>query len=370
MTFSKSVAGLTLIVGLTLVAMVMLAQEKGGAEVFGPYEPVENWPQPIHNDGWTWGSVPAVWAESPDRVLVFQRGELPVMKPPTATDIKGRYLGLIQNVMEQSRQKPRWEHILMVFDRNGKLLESWEQHNNLFVSAHRIQISPYDSEHHVWLIDHSGHQIYKFTHDGSKVVMHLGEKGVPGNDKTHFNQPSDMAFMPNGDFYVTDGYRNTRVVKFSKDGKYLLEWGKPGTGPSEFNTVHGIVIDSKHRLYVGDRENARIQIFDENGKFLDQWRNIPHPYFIYLSKDQHLWVGDGAAHKILKFDLNGKLLYSWGTFGAYPGALWGPHQLSVDSEGNLYVANAQGNNVVKFRPRKGADPDKLIGPAYVLPASN
>jgi DNA-binding beta-propeller fold protein YncE len=198
--------------------------------------------------------------------------------------------------------------------------------------------------------------------------MRLGEKGVPGNDKTHFNQPSDMLFMPNGDFYVTDGYRNTRVVKFSKDGKYLMEWGKPGSGPGEFQTVHGITIDAKRRIYVGDRENARIQIFDENGKYLDEWPNIPHPYFLYMAKDQHLWVGDGLVHKIMKFDLDGRLLYSWGTFGRMPGFLWGPHQLNVDNAGNLYVANAQGNNVAKFRPKKNADPARLVGPPFGLPA--
>ena len=119
---------------------------------------------------------------------------------------------------------------------------------------------------------------------------------------------------------------------------------------------------------MGDRENARIQIFDENGKYLDEWPNIPHPYFLYMSKDQHLWVGDGLVHKIMKFDLDGRLLYSWGTFGRMPGFLWGPHQLNVDSAGNLYVANAQGNNVAKFRPRKNADPSKLVGPPFVLPA--
>ena len=351
---------------------VASAQEKGGGEVTGPYEYVENWPLPVHDDGWTWGSIPAVWAESEDRVLVFMRGEKPAMKDvPARGDIKGRALGLLSGVLEQGRQQSRFdEHTLMIFNRSGSLVDSWGQHKSLFTDggAHRIQISPYDPERHVWLIEHLSHQIFKFTNDGAKLVMRLGEKGVPGNDQTHFNQPSDMLFMPNGDFYVTDGYRNTRVVKFSKDGKYLMEWGKAGTGPGEFHTVHGITIDARRRIYVGDRENARIQIFDENGKFLDQWTNIPHPYFLYMSADQHLWVGDGLVHKIMKFDLDGRLLYSWGTFGRMPGFLWGPHQLSVDKAGHLYVANAQGNNVAKFRPKPNADPSTLIGQPFVLPA--
>ena len=349
----------------------VVAQEKGGGDVTGPYEYVENWPLPVHTDGWTWGSIPAVWAESEDRVLVFMRGEKPAMKDvPARGDIKGRALGLLEGVRAQVDQQSRFdEHALMIFDRRGKLIDSWGQHKNLLTDggAHRIQISPYDPEKHVWLVEHLSHQILKFTNDGSKLVMRLGEKGVPGNDKSHFNQPSDMLFMPNGDFYVTDGYRNTRVVKFSKDGKYLMEWGKPGSGPGEFQTVHGIAIDAKRRIYVGDRENARIQIFDENGKYLDEWPNIPHPYFLYMARDQHLWVGDGLVHKIMKFDLSGRLLYSWGTFGRMPGFLWGPHQLNVDDAGNLYVANAQGNNVAKFRPKKNADPARLVGPPFVLP---
>ena len=305
---------------------IAVAQEKGGGDVTGPYDYVSDWPLPVHSDGWTWGSIPAVWAESEDRVLVFMRGEKPAMKAvPAQGDIKGHALGLLEGVLDQgSRQGRLDEHVLMVFDRRGQLVDSWAQHKDLFTegAAHRIQIDPYDPDKHVWLVEHRTHQILKFTNDGSRLVMRLGEKGVPGNDRTHFNQPSDMLFMPNGDFYVTDGYRNTRVVKFSKEGKYLMEWGRPGSGPGEFHTVHGIAIDAKRRIYVGDRENARIQIFDENGKFLDQWPNIPHPYFLYMSEDQHLWVGDGLVHKIMKFDLDGNLLYSWGTFGRMPGFLW------------------------------------------------
>lgn len=367
MRIGKWVFSSFLIAGLAMVlaapsANVMVAQDKGGGDVTGPYDYVENWPQPIHNDGWSWGSIPAVFAESPDRVLVYMRGELPALK----TEIKqGFYdpLELIRQVLQQSEKKNRWEHFLMIFDRNGKLVDSWEQHKSLVTGAHRVRISPYDPEKHVWLSD--GPNVFKFTNDGKKLVMRLEEKDVPGNEKDRFNA-ADVTFMPNGDFYVFGG---SRILKFSKDGKYLTGWGKLGTGPNEFDTIHGLVIDAKRHLYVADRNNSRIQILDENGKFLDQWPNIPHPYFLYMEKDQNLWVGDGWVHKIMKFDLNGKLLYSWGTFGRNPGYLWGPHQFSVDSEGNLYVANAQGNNVSKFRPKKGADHAKLIGPPFVLPGS-
>jgi sugar lactone lactonase YvrE len=379
---------LALVILVVPAAKMMLSQQKGGAElkggaeVSGPYEIVSGWPkEDFFEKGWTWGSTPAIFAQNPDRVFVYMRGELPVLKIKDDKalrdfDIAARtHLDLISAVIEQSRGvKPRMQHMLMVFDHNGKLVESWENQNKEFVNAHTVTISPYDPEKHVWLVDHAGNQVMKFTNDGKKLVMRLGEKGVAGNDKTHFAQPSGIAFMPNGDFFVTDGYVNTRVVRFNKDGKYLMEFGKPGKGanpgPGEFNTVHSMVIDAKHRLIVSDRNNSRIQVFDEQGKFLEMWKDIPLPYFLYLSKDQHVWVGDGTVHKILEYDLNGKLLYHWGTFGRRPGELWGPHAISVDSEGSLYIANAQGNNVQKFRPRKGADPAHLIPAPFVLPTAS
>ena len=248
----------------------------------------------------------------------------------------------------------------MVFNREGKLLTSWDNVDNMFVRPHSVTISPYDKDKNVWLIDDMGHQLVKFTHDGKKILMTLGVKGVPGNDKTHFNRPTDIAFLPNGDFFVTDGYVNTRVVKFSSDGKYLFEWGKPGKGPGEFNLVHSIAIDAKGRIYIADRSNSRIQVFDPNGKYLDEWDDIRSPYHIYMSRDQYLWVSDGVSQKFLKYDLTGKLLYSWGTFGPFPGGLWGVHQFSIDNEGNLYTAEVFNGRVQKFRPKPGADPAKLI----------
>ncbi len=345
--------------GWVMVVLIMMfvtpaaAQDRGGEDETGPYEVAPNWPLPLHAD-YTWGSTIGVWAVSPDHVFVFQRGELPVSNEPLAAGYipaRGGATAAANN---------RMEHILCVYDSTGKLVESWEQHNGLFVRPHRIVISPYDPDKSVWLIDDGGHQIFKFTYDGKKLLMTLGEKGKPGNDKSHFNRPTDIAFLPNGDFYVSDGYVNTRVVKFNKDGQYQFEWGKPGKGPGEFDLVHAIVIDAQNRIYVADRTNSRIQVFDLNGKFLSQWTNIRSPFYLYLSKDNYLWVADGMTNKFLKYDLNGKLLYSWGTFGAFPGGLWGPHQFSVDPEGNLYVAETFGGRVQKFKPKKGADPARLI----------
>ena len=117
-----------------------------------------------------------------------------------------------------------------------------------------------------------------------------------------------------------------------------MEWGKPGDGPGEFNLPHGIAIDAQGRVYVVDRSNSRIQVFDLNGKHLDQWPGLRLPLYIAVSKDQHVWVSSGRSNKMLKYDLNGHLLYSWGTFGAQPDHLWGVHSFDTDSEGTYTLA--------------------------------
>jgi peptidylamidoglycolate lyase len=224
-----------------------------------------------------------------------------------------------------------------------------------------VKISPYDPERHVWVIDDNRHQVFKFTNDGSKLVLTLGEAGVAGNDNAHFGRPTDIAWLPDGTFFISDGYVNTRVVKFDKDGRFVMTWGTKGNGPGQFDLPHSIDIDRNRRVYVADRSNSRIQIFDENGKYLDQWLNIRQPFHIMISADQHLWVVDGTTNKFLKYDLNGKLLYSWGTYGTFPGAIWGVHQFAVDAAGNLYAAETFGGRTQKFRPKSGADPAKLVG---------
>ena len=330
---------------------------KGGEDISGSYEVVADWPQPLHSD-WVMGRVAGVYAESPDRIYVATTGELPAHLYERAWG--PQYIPkLIPGMRELTDKMGRYEHMLVVFDRNGKLLESWEQWNSLFKSPNRLLVNPQEPERYIWIVDQGGSGVMKFTHDGKKLVMQIADKDFPASLKGRF-QSQDMAWMPNGDFYVTGG---STVVKFSKEGKYLSEFGKKGRGPGELNGTHGIVIDAQRRLYIADRGNSRIQVFDENGKYLDLWPNITAPYCIRLAKDgQHLWVSDGYTQRFGKYDLQGKLLTSstWGTFGVVPGAIWGPHYFDVDSEGNLYVAEDYNARVQKFRPKKNADPAKLI----------
>lgn len=350
-----------LLIPAFLLSVVALSAQQGGDDVSGPYEVVAEWPQQACGDGYGWGSVAGVFAESADRVYVFMRGCLPARQG--GGWIPTRNAGNFAPDHADPELRVRWDHLLMVFDRDGRLVDTWdEQLLPVIGRPHRVLVNPHDPDRHVWLVDDAAHQILKFTRDGT-LVMTLGEPNTPGSDRARFNRPTDIAWLPNGDFYVADGYANTRVVKFSADGEYLLEWGRAGTGPGEFDTVHGIAVDGRGRVYVADRGNSRIQVFDGDGNHLDTWPDVRFPYFIYMSGDEHLWVSDGRTQKILKYDLAGQLLESWGTFGSYPGAMWGPHQVSVDPDGNLYVAEAHNGRVQKFVPRPGADPARLIVPA-------
>jgi len=334
--------------------------QKGGEDETGPYSVVDKWMKPFARSGYIQGSQGGVFAESANRIFVLNRGELKL--PETLPE---GFNGAWGSLGQQATNAPsELRNCILVLDANGKVIESWTQWDKLFQGGrgpHHVRISPYDPERHVWVVDDNRHQIFKFTNDGKQLVMTLGVPGVPGNDQTHFGRPTDIAFLPDGTFFVTDGYINTRVVKFDKQGKFLMTWGTPGNGPGQFNLPHAIAIDRNNRLYIADRLNSRIQVFDENGKFLDQWPNIRRPIDLMITADRHLRVADLDTNKILQYDLNGKLLSSWGTYGTFPGAFWGIHQFSVDPQGNLYIAETFGGRTQKFQPKAGALKNLLIG---------
>jgi hypothetical protein len=365
-----------------------VAQEKGGQEETGPYEVVPDWPKPlpdgpdgVKHDGWTWGSVGAVYAETPDRIWIAQRGELPLppgAKPwtpyallqPTRGNATGNGDGL--NATCDAEPKRGWErryhHVIMVMDRDGKMVQWWNDLDKMFEGKcgrgpHKIKMSPYDPDKHVWIIDDQLHMIYKFTYDG-KLVQSWGTKGQRGRDGGKlFDRPTDIAWLPDGTFFISDGYGGTRVAKFDKDGKFLMDWGTApkdpkNPGPNEFNTVHSIQISNDRRLFVVDRGHRRFQVFDENGKFLDI---INTPYTHLITADQSLWFADGGTNRIVKYDLNGHYLYGWGGPGKQPGQFTGPHSMTTDQDGNLYLAEVFNGRVQKFRPKPGADPAKLVG---------
>jgi hypothetical protein len=325
------------------------------------YYDVETWPANFASPGYIRASNSGIFVESPDRIYLITRGEIPRPDAPPPG-----FNGTIGSLPEQGRPNAELRNCIIVANAKGEVLERWSQHDHLFAlggrGPHRIKISPYDPERHVWVVDDSGQQIFEFTHDGKQLVMTLGEAGVAGSDSRHFGRPTDIAWLPDGTFFVADGYANSRIVKFDKQGKFLASWGTKGSGPGQFNLPHGIDIDGDRRVYVADAHNGRIQVFDENGTFLDQWPNVWRPDYIMVSADQHLWVATGATDMMLKYDLTGKLVEAWGTPGSAPGQFHDIHGFGVDSAGNFYAAEAAGGRTQKFTPKSGADPSKLVGP--------
>ena len=389
------------------VSYAAVPGQNGGQDAFGAYDVQVGWPKdvadlPGHGD-WTFGAGQSVFAESPDRVFYLQRGELPNVDAPALTTLpdlgpSAMYppTGVWRNATRASLPAnggtggsaeegvsswierggrlgvdARWEHCILVFDREGNVIEAWTQWDSMLQRPHYVAINPYDPEKHVWIIDDHKHMIHKFTNDGKTLVQSIGTYGVPGADETHFNRPTFMSWFPDSSFVVADGYNGTRVVKFDVDGNYLISWGEEGTNdyetrPAHWNNVHGIAVDpATSRVFVNDRGNRRIHVFDENGEYLYEWSVGDRPanvHMFIITADGHLWAADRGTHKILKYDLEGNFLYSWGAYGEYPGGIAGVHGMSVDQEGNLYLAQVDNKGgVQKFTPREGANPDYLVG---------
>ncbi|MGH9672185.1 MAG: peptidyl-alpha-hydroxyglycine alpha-amidating lyase family protein [Bryobacteraceae bacterium] len=259
-------------------------------------------------DGWKFGRVSSVAVDAKEEVYVFHRG-------PKADPI-------------------------VVFDAKGKYLRSWGR--GMFGNAHGMRV---DRDGNVWVTDNGAHQVMKFTRDG-KLLLTLGVKGKAGTDEKTFNRPTDIAFAPAGEFYVSDGYGNSRVVKFSSDGKYITAWGKRGAGPGEFNTPHSIGIDSKGRVYVSDRENNRIQIFDADGKFLRQWTHLGATQNLFLTPKDEMWIithrdnienitYDTLAGRIMRIDIaNGRIIGSMESPG---------HWIHVTPKNEIFIGSLTGN---------------------------
>lgn len=262
---------------------------------------------PLESSKFILGAASAVASDSKGDILVFHRGEHPILR----------------------------------FDRKGTLLRSFG--DGLFNSAHGLRI---DADDNIWVTDNANHTVIKFNRDGD-ILLTLGKRNVAGQDASHFNKPADVAFASNGDFFVADGYGNSRVVKFNKSGEFLMAWGEKGTGAGQFNLPHAVQVDAEGSVFVGDRENNRIQVFDADGKFLRQFGGMA-PYGLYITPDQFLFVADGRANQVLKLTLAGKVLSSWGTTGDEPGNFRMAHGLTVARDGSVYVTEIAGKRIQKF----------------------
>jgi peptidylamidoglycolate lyase len=341
-------------------------EQRGGFDISGPYQvdpnwPKKTWPAPGH----IWGSQAGVYPETADRVFLVSRGEIEL---PKDIKIGPNFLGNwgALNRGGATGEVPVFRNNILVVDRQGNLLESWTQWDHLFEGGrgpHQIYVQPYDPERHVWIVDDMNHVIHKFTNDGKTKVFTLGEMGVfgPNDDLQHFNRPTMIDWLPDGTFFVSDGYANSRVVKFNKDGKPLLWFGSmaPSKKDGEFTVPHGIAVGDDRRVYVSDRFNRQIQVFDENGIFMDKWPS-GYCHSLSMSRDQHLWCYDGDHEQFIKYDLRGHIETVFGRYGTYPGATWGVHQIAADSEGNMYAAEVFGGRTQKFVPKPGANPHDLF----------
>lgn len=276
------------------------------------YRPVPGWG--TLPEGWSFKEVAAVATDSQDRVYAFNRGE----------------------------------HPMIVFDRDGKFLASWGE--GLFSRAHGLHIGPDDT---LWCTDDGDHTVRHCTLDG-RVLMTLGlpRQPAPYMSGQPFNRCTHTALSPEGDLYVSDGYGNAQVHKYSRDGRHLFSWGGSGTEPGQFNLPHNIVCDDGGLVYVADRESHRVQVFDGRGQYQGQWNNLHRPCSLFLGRGKCTccYVGElgpgldvnirapNLGPRISVLDMDGKPLARFGELGEAPGQFLSPHGLAVDQRGDIYVA--------------------------------
>ncbi len=305
----------------------------------------------------TWGQMPGITIDTRDRIYISTRSSPAVQ----------------------------------VYRTDGAFVRAWDIKDA--TGAHFIRVDP---EGNIWTTDIKSHLVCKHSPEG-KVLLTLGEAGRPGTDEKHFARPTDVVVLPTGDIFVSDGYDNRRIIHFDKTGKYIKQWGEAGTQPGQFALPHSIVADSRGRLYVADRENARIQVFDTSGKLLAVWTNLIAPWGLFMTKNDELWVCGSSAVRasgpptgaadpraeavrpvppgqaareapsewavlpppdqiVMKLSLQGQVLLrvplvKTPTPPGKAGELDWAHGIAVDSQGNLYLGDIQGQRAQKFSRR-------------------
>jgi hypothetical protein len=343
----KTTLFFTLSAGLAVALAAIAQTEKPAAEAskmptyprinLAPsYEVVPDWPQ--RPPEIRWGQMPGVIVDKEDNVWIYTRAN----------------------------------PVVQVYSPEGKLLQSWREEDPRTI-PHGIK---FDSDGNVWLVDVGLEVARKFSREG-KLLQTIGTLGESGEDESHFYKPTDIAFGPNGDIFIADGYGNNRIVRYDKTGRFIKAWGKLGTKDGEFSIPHAIAADSKGRLYVADRNNVRVQVFDADGRHLDTWANILVPWSFWITPKDEIWICGSSPmpwttdpkyptaplgcppkdQLFMKFSPDGKVLQHWtmpkGADDAEkPGELNWLHAIAFDSKGNVYLGDIIGKRLQKFVPKQ------------------
>ena len=254
-------------------------------------------------DGYEFGWIPAVAVDSQDRVYVYSRSE----------------------------------HPMIVFNRDGNFLTSWG--DDILKDAHGIFI---DAEDNIYCVERETHVMHKFTTDG-ELLMTLGTMDKPGAEGEPFNLPTDFALGPDGEMFISDGYGNARIHKYSPDGELIKSWGKPGTGPGEFDLPHCVRVDPRNRVMVADRSNNRIQFFTLDGEYIEEWGDLLQPDTIFIDEDDLIYIAE-LDQRVTIMTLDGEVVSQWGSErgSTVPGEFLAcPHGIWADSHGDIYVGEVQ-----------------------------
>lgn len=316
-------------IGLVLALFAISASAQPSHEV------VPDWPK--LPQGHVLGLCAGIGVDAQNRVFVFHRSGRKWSNPFPKEPIAAPTISVIDGA-------------------TGRLLAKWGE--NRFIMPHGLSIA-HDGT--LWLTDVGLHQIFECTPEG-QILRTLGEAGVSGSDHAHFNLPTDVAVLPDGSFFISDGYKNTRVIHFSADGRFIREWGAKGSSEGQFNLPHGIALDTQGRIIVCDRENERLQLFDTQGTFIAAWKgpHIGKPYGIATAPDGHVLIIDGGSPsvrpelrgKAVELDATGRVIDTFGSFGTAAGQFQLGHDIALGPDGAVYTAEATGARVQKFVRRK------------------
>ena len=315
---------LTVVAGIALVALQAYTPDQAVAQSNNPYRLVEDWAR--LPDGFSWGQLIAVEIDADGNLIAFQR---------CSSD----------TCVDQSAPP------LLKFDSAGNFLMSWGE--GMMVWPHGLDI---DADGNIWVTDgrHDGDMgevIHKFSSDG-ELLMTIGTPGVAGSGAYTFNGICDVVIADNGDIFVADGHFNNRVVKYSSDGQFIKSWGQPGTGPGEFEMPHSIDIDSQGRVFVADRGNSRVQIFDQEGRYLDEWTQFGRPSGIFITSDDRLFVADSQSVDGVNPEFEMGIYYGSAEDGSVKGYIGDVLTESVteDANGNLFSGLVANRGLVRYEP--------------------